>query len=48
MGIKEKNVSKIQMKSEDMQFNKYSRGKQEKENIFLKVKNKAMRGIQEE
>ena len=36
------------MKSEDMQFNKYSRGKQEKENIFLKVKNKAMRGIQEE
>lgn len=24
------------MKSEDMQFNKYSRGKQKKENIFLK------------
>ena len=48
LGIKEKNVSKIQMKSEDMQFNKYSRGKQKKENIFLKVKNKAMRGIQEE
>lgn len=36
------------MKSEDIQFNKYSRGKLKKENIFKKLKNKAMRVIQEE